>query len=192
MPAVCIVDGSLSFSPVFPPLLVSWVLSRFWQQFTVVRPGGLTVDPPTGTINVIKGEVSRCARSSSCFDCRHKRSIFDGTEKTLSAVLPEKGGLSFTRGMHNIPFHPGGRWLGWAQASKTNTMETTDKMRKGPICWQFNLAGVGGAILRLNGVVDSSTTEGRQYMSPLKNPPNLIPTLFWPDLSKIGGIHQPR
>lgn len=28
-------------------------------QFTIVRPGGLTVDPPTGEINVIKGEV-RC------------------------------------------------------------------------------------------------------------------------------------
>lgn len=26
-------------------------------QFTIVRPGGLTVDPPTGEINVIKGEV---------------------------------------------------------------------------------------------------------------------------------------
>lgn len=24
----------------------------------MVRPGGLTVEPPTGTINVIKGEVS--------------------------------------------------------------------------------------------------------------------------------------
>ena len=27
-------------------------------QFTIVRPGGLTVEPPTGVINVIKGEVS--------------------------------------------------------------------------------------------------------------------------------------
>lgn len=32
-------------------------------KFTVVRPGGLTVDPPTGTINVIKGEVSLSRRT---------------------------------------------------------------------------------------------------------------------------------
>lgn len=33
-------------------------MARRAVQFTVVRPGGLTVDAPTGTINVIKGEVS--------------------------------------------------------------------------------------------------------------------------------------
>ncbi|CAM9379690.1 unnamed protein product [Ascophyllum nodosum] len=32
-------------------------------DFTVVRPGGLTVDPPTGQINVIKGEAGSIARA---------------------------------------------------------------------------------------------------------------------------------
>eukprot|EP00752_Nemacystus_decipiens_P015514 g13843.t1 len=32
-------------------------------DFTVVRPGGLTVDPPTGTINVIKGEAGSISRA---------------------------------------------------------------------------------------------------------------------------------
>ncbi|CAM9595565.1 unnamed protein product [Pylaiella littoralis] len=32
-------------------------------EFTVVRPGGLTVEPPTGTINVIKGEAGSISRA---------------------------------------------------------------------------------------------------------------------------------
>ncbi|CAM9694381.1 unnamed protein product, partial [Hapterophycus canaliculatus] len=37
---------------------------RAWSsQFTIVRPGGLTVEPPTGVINVIKGEAGSISRA---------------------------------------------------------------------------------------------------------------------------------
>ena len=40
-------------------------------DFTVVRPGGLTLDPPNGIVNVIKGEAGSIARAdvaSFCLD----------------------------------------------------------------------------------------------------------------------------
>lgn len=39
-----------------PVACCSPLISRC-MKFTVVRPGGLTVEAPTGVINVIKGEV---------------------------------------------------------------------------------------------------------------------------------------
>lgn len=52
------------FRCVCAPYLLQRVLDTlllvliYCTQYTVVRPGGLTVDAPTGVINVIKGEVS--------------------------------------------------------------------------------------------------------------------------------------
>lgn len=38
-------------------------------EYCIVRPGGLTVDPPTGVINVIEGEAGSIARADVADFC---------------------------------------------------------------------------------------------------------------------------
>ena len=67
----------------FPAFVrVTTVLLR-GVQFTVVRPGGLTVDPPTGTINVIKGEVSL----SRLTRCVYSRTFVANGASELPAIV---------------------------------------------------------------------------------------------------------
>jgi putative NADH-flavin reductase len=42
-------------------------------EFTIVRPGGLTLEPPNGVINVIEGEVVRCVCEREREMCFHGR-----------------------------------------------------------------------------------------------------------------------
>ena len=44
-------------------------IRRSGLDFVIVRPGGLTVDPPTGVINVIEGEAGSIARADVAQFC---------------------------------------------------------------------------------------------------------------------------
>jgi NAD(P)H-binding len=45
------------------------VVAQSDLEYCIVRPGGLTVDPPTGIINVIKGEAGSIARADVADFC---------------------------------------------------------------------------------------------------------------------------
>jgi len=65
-------------------------------EYTIVRPGGLTVESPTGVINVIKGEAGSIARADVADFC-------------LGAVLDE--GFPYLRGTPCISSVGGTSWV---------------------------------------------------------------------------------
>lgn len=66
-------------------------------EYCLVRPGGLTVDPPTGVINVINGQagsISRADVARFCLDAISKKKFkYTGKAPCISSV----GGTGWTK-----------------------------------------------------------------------------------------------
>ena len=73
------------------------VVQESGLEYCIVRPGGLTIDPPTGIVNVIEGEagsITRADVASFCLDAV-KRDDFPYIGKT--PCISSVGGTSWVK-----------------------------------------------------------------------------------------------
>jgi nucleoside-diphosphate-sugar epimerase len=66
-------------------------------EYCIVRPGGLTVDPPTGVINVIKGEAGSIARADVADFCLAAVTQEDFPYIGQAPCISSVGGTSWTK-----------------------------------------------------------------------------------------------
>lgn len=66
-------------------------------EYIIVRPGGLTVDPPTGVINVIDGEAGSIPRADVAQFCLDAVTVEDFPYVGKSPCISSVGGTSWTK-----------------------------------------------------------------------------------------------
>lgn len=66
-------------------------------EYCIVRPGGLTVDPPTGVINVIDGEAGSIARADVAQFCLDAITVEDFPYIGKSPCISSVGGTSWVK-----------------------------------------------------------------------------------------------
>lgn len=66
-------------------------------EYCVVRPGGLTVDPPTGIINVIEGEAGSIARADVAQFCLDAITVEDFPYIGKTPCISSVGGTSWVK-----------------------------------------------------------------------------------------------
>jgi len=66
-------------------------------EYCIVRPGGLTVDPPTGVINVIQGEAGSIPRADVAQFCLDAVSVDDFPYIGQAPCISSVGGTSWTK-----------------------------------------------------------------------------------------------
>lgn len=66
-------------------------------EWTVVRPGGLTVEAPTGTINVIEGEAGSISRADVADFCLGSALDADFPYLRRTPCISSVGGTSWTK-----------------------------------------------------------------------------------------------
>lgn len=66
-------------------------------EYCIVRPGGLTVDPPTGVINVIKGEAGSIARADVAQFCLDAVTVDDFPYIGQAPCISSVGGTSWVK-----------------------------------------------------------------------------------------------
>jgi hypothetical protein len=66
-------------------------------EYCIVRPGGLTVEPPTGIINVIEGEAGSIARADVAQFCLDAITVKDFPYIGKSPCISSVGGTSWVK-----------------------------------------------------------------------------------------------
>lgn len=66
-------------------------------EYCIVRPGGLTVDPPTGVINVIEGESGSIARADVAQFCLDAITVSDFPYIGKTPCISSVGGTSWVK-----------------------------------------------------------------------------------------------
>merc|ERR1719401_1603252 len=66
-------------------------------EYTIVRPGGLTVEPPTGVINVIEGEAGSIARADVAQFCLDALTVEDFPYIGKAPCISSVGGTSWVK-----------------------------------------------------------------------------------------------
>lgn len=66
-------------------------------EYCIVRPGGLTVDPPTGVINVIEGEAGSIARADVAQFCLDALAVEDFPYIGKAPCISSVGGTSWVK-----------------------------------------------------------------------------------------------
>lgn len=66
-------------------------------EYCIVRPGGLTVDPPTGVINVIQGEAGSIARADVAQFCLDSITVKDFPYIGQAPCISSVGGTSWVK-----------------------------------------------------------------------------------------------
>jgi nucleoside-diphosphate-sugar epimerase len=66
-------------------------------DYCIVRPGGLTVEPPTGVINVIQGEAGSIARADVAQFCLDAVTVPDFPYLRQAPCISSVGGTSWTK-----------------------------------------------------------------------------------------------
>jgi len=105
------VGDSKSQAPFAFKLLMMTVMSKIFKdknaqedvvrssglEYCIVRPGGLTVDPPTGVINVIEGEAGSIARADVADFCLGAVTQDDFEYIGKSPCISSVGGTSWVK-----------------------------------------------------------------------------------------------
>jgi len=73
------------------------VVRKSGLEYCIVRPGGLTVDPPSGVINVIKGEAGSIARADVAQFCLDAITVDDFPYIGQAPCISSVGGTSWTK-----------------------------------------------------------------------------------------------
>jgi nucleoside-diphosphate-sugar epimerase len=73
------------------------IVSKSGLEYCIVRPGGLTVDPPTGVINVIKGEAGSIARADVAQFCLDAVTVEDFPYLGQAPCISSVGGTSWVK-----------------------------------------------------------------------------------------------
>lgn len=73
------------------------IVEKSGLEYCIVRPGGLTVDPPTGVINVIKGEAGSIARADVAQFCLDAVTMEDFPYIGQAPCISSVGGTSWTK-----------------------------------------------------------------------------------------------
>jgi len=73
------------------------VVEKSGLDYCIVRPGGLTVEPPTGVINVIKGEAGSIARADVAQFCLDAITVDDFPYIGQAPCISSVGGTSWTK-----------------------------------------------------------------------------------------------
>lgn len=66
-------------------------------EYCIVRPGGLTVDPPTGVINVIDGEAGSIPRADVAQFCLDALTVEDFPYLGKAPCISSVGGTSWVK-----------------------------------------------------------------------------------------------
>jgi len=66
-------------------------------EYCIIRPGGLTVDPPTGVINVIEGEAGSIARADVAQFCLDSITVEDFPYIGKAPCISSVGGTSWVK-----------------------------------------------------------------------------------------------
>jgi len=66
-------------------------------EYCIVRPGGLTVDPPTGVINVIEGEAGSIPRADVAQFCLDAVRVEDFPYLNQAPCISSVGGTSWSK-----------------------------------------------------------------------------------------------
>ena len=66
-------------------------------EYTIVRPGGLTEDPPTGVVNVIAGEAGSIPRADVATFCLGALTNADFPYLKQTPCISSLGGTSWTK-----------------------------------------------------------------------------------------------
>ena len=66
-------------------------------DYVIVRPGGLTVKPPTGEINVIEGEAGSISRADVATFCLDAVTVDDFPWVGQTPCISSVGGTSWTK-----------------------------------------------------------------------------------------------
>jgi len=73
------------------------VVKKSGLDYCIVRPGGLTVDPPTGIINVIQGEAGSIARADVADFCLGAVTLDDFEYIGQTPCISSVGGTSWVK-----------------------------------------------------------------------------------------------
>jgi nucleoside-diphosphate-sugar epimerase len=73
------------------------VVKKSGLEYCIVRPGGLTVEPPTGVINVIQGEAGSIARADVAQFCLDAIQVDDFPYRGQSPCISSVGGTSWVK-----------------------------------------------------------------------------------------------
>jgi uncharacterized protein YbjT (DUF2867 family) len=73
------------------------IVSKSGLEYCIVRPGGLTVEPPTGVINVIKGEAGSIARADVAQFCLDAVTVEDFPYLGQAPCISSVGGTSWVK-----------------------------------------------------------------------------------------------
>jgi len=73
------------------------VVAESGLEYCIVRPGGLTVDPPTGVINVIEGEAGSIPRADVAQFCLDAVEVEDFPYIGKAPCISSVGGTSWTK-----------------------------------------------------------------------------------------------
>ena len=73
------------------------VVSQSGLDYCIVRPGGLTVEPPTGIINVIQGEAGSIARADVAQFCLDAVTVDDFPYIGKAPCISSVGGTSWVK-----------------------------------------------------------------------------------------------
>ena len=66
-------------------------------EYCIVRPGGLTVDPPTGIVNVIDGEAGSITRADVASFCLDAVTVDDFPYIGKAPCISSVGGTSWVK-----------------------------------------------------------------------------------------------
>ena len=73
------------------------VVRKSGLEYCIVRPGGLTVEPPTGVINVIQGEAGSIARADVAQFCLDAILVDDFPYLGQAPCISSVGGTSWVK-----------------------------------------------------------------------------------------------
>lgn len=73
------------------------IVAKSGLEYCIVRPGGLTVEPPTGVINVIKGEAGSIARADVAQFCLDAVTVDDFPYIGQAPCISSVGGTSWVK-----------------------------------------------------------------------------------------------
>lgn len=105
------VGDSKNQAPLHFRVLMSTIMNRIFKdknnqekavrlsglEYCLVRPGGLTVNPPTGVINVINGQAGSISRADVARFCLDAISINDFTYIGKAPCISSVGGTKWTK-----------------------------------------------------------------------------------------------
>jgi hypothetical protein len=89
-------DDMLAFTPTDKNAQED-VVRKSGLEYCIVRPGGLTVDPPTGIINVIQGEAGSIARADVAQFCLGAVTTPDFPYIGQAPCISSVGGTSWSK-----------------------------------------------------------------------------------------------